>query len=67
VRGSRVSPVLGIASLGLAADEAPVIWPAAALAVLLLGFVVLYGSILQARLDAEGSPEDAPTDAEPAL
>ena len=28
------------------------IWPVAALAVLLLGFVVVYGSRLQARLEA---------------
>jgi hypothetical protein len=27
------------------------IWPAAALAVLLLGFVVVYGSVLQSRVD----------------
>jgi len=29
------------------------IWPVAALAVLLLGFVVVYGSRLQARLETE--------------
>jgi hypothetical protein len=29
------------------------IWPAAALAVFLLGFLVLYGSVLQSRVDAE--------------
>jgi hypothetical protein len=34
------------------------IWPAAALAVLLLGFVVLYGSSLQGRL-AAGAHEPA--------
>ena len=28
------------------------IWPAAALAVFLLGFVVLYGSVLQSRVEA---------------
>ncbi len=28
------------------------IWPVAALAVLLLGFVVVYGSVLQARVEA---------------
>jgi len=28
------------------------IWPVAALAVFLLGFVVVYGSVLQSRLDA---------------
>jgi hypothetical protein len=42
-----------------------VIWPAAALAVFLLGFVVLYGSTLQARLDARSvqPPDDPPADA----
>jgi hypothetical protein len=28
------------------------IWPAAALAVFLLGFVVLYGSVMQSRVEA---------------
>jgi hypothetical protein len=46
------------------ADDQRVIWPAAALAVLLLGFVVLYGSALQARLaiDADGDSGDASAD-----
>jgi hypothetical protein len=39
------------------------IWPVAALAVFLLGFVVVYGSVLQARVEtgahrAEGSGVD---------
>jgi hypothetical protein len=34
-------------------------WPAAALAVLLLGFAVVYGSVVQARLDA-GRERKAP-------
>ena len=33
------------------ADTRSMIWPAAALAVLLLGFVVVYGSVLQARVE----------------
>jgi hypothetical protein len=33
------------------ADTSDMIWPAAALAVFLLGFVVVYGSRLQARLE----------------
>jgi hypothetical protein len=33
------------------ADTSHMIWPAAALAVFLLGFVVVYGSRLQARLE----------------
>jgi hypothetical protein len=32
------------------ADETAMTWPVAALAVLLLGFVVAYGSVLQSRL-----------------
>jgi hypothetical protein len=32
------------------------IWPVAALAVFLLGFVVLYGSRLQARLESRLTP-----------
>jgi hypothetical protein len=46
------------------------IWPAAALAVLLLGFVVVYGSTLQSRLEtrtARRATEDAPTESEPVL
>lgn len=43
------------------ADDHPVIWPAAALAVLLLGFVVVYGSVLQSRLgDHAQSVADEP-------
>ncbi|HSG12435.1 MAG TPA: hypothetical protein VLA22_01050 [Gaiellaceae bacterium] len=38
------------------------IWPAAALAALLLGFVVFYGSALQGRL-AAGAHAPAPDDA----
>jgi len=35
----------------LTADNRPMIWPVAALAVLVLGFVVVYGSLVQARLE----------------
>jgi hypothetical protein len=40
------------------------IWPVAALAVFLLGFVVVYGSVLQARLEAgtHRAPEDSGVD-----
>lgn len=34
------------------------IWPAAALAVFLLGFVVLYGSTLQSRVEARAQARD---------
>jgi hypothetical protein len=40
------------------------IWPVAALAVFLLGFVVVYGSVLQARLEPtmRGAAEDSGVD-----
>jgi hypothetical protein len=46
------------------ADTAPMIWPVAALAVFLLGFVVVYGSVLQARLEPgmRGTAEDPGVD-----
>jgi hypothetical protein len=45
------------------------IWPVAALAVFLLGFAVVYGSVLQARIEsglATGGAEDALTDTDAA-
>jgi len=42
----------GIVPLHLRADTRPMIWPVAALAVFLLGFVVVYGSVLQSRVEA---------------
>jgi hypothetical protein len=42
----------GINSDELGADTCRMIWPVAALAFLLLGFVVVYGSRLQARLES---------------
>jgi hypothetical protein len=44
----------GINPGSLGADTSRMIWPVAALAFLLLGFVVVYGSRLQARLEAVG-------------
>ena len=41
----------GINSDALSTDTSRMIWPVAALAFLLLGFVVVYGSRLQARLE----------------
>jgi hypothetical protein len=40
------------------------VWPVAALAVFLLGFVVVYGSVLQARIGAATgrAPEDSGVD-----
>jgi hypothetical protein len=43
----------------------PMIWPVAALAIFLLGFVVVYGSVLQARTEggmATRRHEDPVTD-----
>ena len=42
----------GITSDPTGADRTPMIWPVAALAGVLLGFVVVYGSVLQARVEA---------------
>src|SRR5262249_54789769 len=55
----------GIRLEAVRADRRHMIWPVAALAVLLLGFVVVYGSAVQARLHvgpATHAPEDAPSD-----
>jgi hypothetical protein len=43
------------------ADTSRMIWPVAALAVFLLGFVIAYGSVLQARVAGGtfGAPEDS--------
>jgi hypothetical protein len=41
------------------------IWPVAALAVFLLGFVVAYGSVLQSRLGTTRGRSDVPALAEP--
>ena len=60
------SLVTGIVHEGGRTDDRYVIWPAAALAVLLLGFVVVYGSVLQSRLQAyiaDGTHDDSATGA----
>ncbi len=49
----------------LRVDTRTMIWPVAALAVLLLGFVVVYGSRLQARIETgltSASHEDSGVD-----
>ena len=48
------------------ADASPMIWPAAALAVFLLGFVVVYGSRLQTRVEGAlgGAPDVLGTETE---
>jgi len=40
-------------------DSCDMIWPVAALAVFLLGFVVVYGSLVQSRLDVGRGRSDA--------
>jgi hypothetical protein len=34
------------------------VWPVAALAVLVLGFLVAYGSVVQRRVEAKAEPRD---------
>jgi hypothetical protein len=49
------------------ADTDLMLWPVAALAVFLIGFVVVYSSVLQARTEtglATGRREDAFTDSD---
>jgi len=61
--------VVGMVRSPQHADTRPMLWPVAALAVFLLGFVVVYGSVLQARIEsglAAGRPEDALTDTDAA-
>ena len=38
-------------------DTCTMLWPVAALAVFVFGFVVVYGSVLQSRLDGEAEDE----------
>ena len=54
----------GIVRDPYSADIPRMIWPVAALAVFLLGFVVVYGSVLQARLEPRlrGAVEDSGVD-----
>jgi hypothetical protein len=54
----------GIAGACRGADTTDMIWPVAALAILMLAFVVVYGSRLQARLEtgATGEHEDSGVD-----
>ena len=46
----------GTRSASQSADTARMIWPVAALAVFLLGFVIVYGSRLQTRLETLTAP-----------
>jgi peptidoglycan/LPS O-acetylase OafA/YrhL len=51
--------VTGIAVAGAPVDNRTMIWPVAALAVFVLGFIVVYGSLLQSRLKAGWDRHDA--------
>ena len=59
--GTLIAPglVTGIAVDGEAVDNRPMIWPVAALAVFVLGFIVVYGSLLQSRLKAGWDRHDS--------
>jgi hypothetical protein len=43
------NPVLGIPPVDIGADRTPMIWPVAALALLLVGFALGYGTLVQSR------------------
>ena len=51
--------VAGIAPELFGVDRSAMIWPVAALAVFLLGFAVVYGSVLQSRLETNEDPKDS--------
>ena len=53
-------PVGGMSGLHGLADLGRVIWPAAALAIVVLGvlFVLVYGSVVQARFEHAHGPDD---------
>ena len=59
--GTVIAPglVVGIAVDGEAVDNRTMIWPVAALAVFVLGFIVVYGSLLQSRLKAGWDRHDS--------
>jgi hypothetical protein len=50
---------LGIARSRGRVDRFTMLWPVAALAVLILGFVLVYGSVLQSRLDSGREPNES--------
>ena len=60
-------PVTGIAFACVRADRCSMLWPVAALAVLVVGFVLVYGSVIQSRLEAgfAGRAPDLSTDEDP--
>ena len=52
-------PDAGMALEGERVDNRTMIWPVAALAVFVLGFIVVYGSLLQSRLKAGWDRHDS--------
>jgi hypothetical protein len=51
--------VTGMSVERVRVDRSDMIWPVAALAVLVLGFVVVYGSLVQARLEVSQDRSDS--------
>jgi hypothetical protein len=56
-----------MASVAVALDRSSMIWPVAALAVLMCTFAIVYGSLVQSRVKAglEGAAQDPLTGATP--
>jgi len=60
VRASRGTHLgLGIVQERTRVDTCTMLWPVAALAVFVFGFVVVYGSVLQSRLDGNREPNES--------
>ena len=57
VRNPHVSTGIVFERSGV--DERAMLWPAAALAVLILGFAIVYGSVVQSRVDANRDRKDS--------
>ena len=59
-------PIEGLTPGARSADTNRMIWPVAALAVFLLGFVIVYGSVLQSRIGTGTGrvPEDSGVETE---
>lgn len=48
----------GIDFRPLLVDRSAVLWPTAVLVILILGFAVVYGSVVQARVEGARDPKD---------
>ena len=51
--------VLGMVRERTRVDASTMLWPVAALVVFAFGFVVVYGSVLQSRLDGDREPSES--------